>query len=111
MEGKKTSMGLDENIAGALTYLAGWVTGIVFLVMEKENRFVRFHAWQSIITTGALTVIFLILGVIPVLNVILPIILAPLSFILWLWLMYKAYQGQMYKLPWVGGFAEKQLGA
>jgi len=111
MESKKTSMGLDENIAGALTYLLGWVTGIVFIVMEKENRFVRFHAWQSIIVTGALTILFIILGVIPVIGWILSIILAPLTFILWLWLMYKAYQGEMYKLPWAGDFAEKQLGA
>jgi len=111
MESKKTSTGLDENIAGALTYLLGWVTGIIFLMVEKENRFVRFHAWQSIITTGALTILFIILGVIPVLGWILSIILAPLTAILWLWLMYKAFQGEMYKLPWVGDFAEKQLGA
>jgi len=47
--GEKTSLGLDENIEGALCYVLGWLTGIVFFVLEKDNRFVKFHAMQSIV--------------------------------------------------------------
>ena len=46
---EKTSTGLDENVAGLLCYILGWITGIVFLVIEPDNKFVRFHALQSII--------------------------------------------------------------
>jgi uncharacterized membrane protein len=47
--GEKTALGIEENIAGALCYVLGWLTGIVFLLLEKENRFVRFHAIQSLV--------------------------------------------------------------
>ncbi len=57
METKKTALGLSENIEGALAYLAGWITGLVFWFLEPENKFVRFHAMQSIVVFGALTVV------------------------------------------------------
>ena len=53
MEGKdlgKTSVGLQANVAGLLCYLVGWITGLIFFLIEKENKFVRFHALQSLIT-------------------------------------------------------------
>ena len=53
----KTSMGLDESVAGLLCYIVGWITGIVFLVLEKENKFVRFHALQSLLTFLPLSVL------------------------------------------------------
>ena len=67
---KKTSTGLEENVAGLLSYVLGWITGIVFLLIEPKNKFVRFHAFQSIIVFGALTIIGIILGWIPVVGVI-----------------------------------------
>jgi uncharacterized membrane protein len=109
METKKTALGLEENIEGLLTYVLGWVSAIVFLVLEPENRFVRFHAMQSLVTFGAITIILIVLGLIPIIGWILAIILGPLSFLLWLWLMYKAYLGEMYKLPTIGDFAEAQV--
>ena len=106
----KTNMGLEPNIAGLLCYLLGWVTGLVFLVLEKENKFVRFHAMQSIATFGALTVVIIILNFIPYIGWILAWLVNLLGLALWIILMVKAYQGQTYKLPWAGNFAEKQVG-
>ena len=64
----QTSVGLQPNIAGLLCYVAGWITGIVFLVIEKKSQFVRFHAWQSIMTFAALNVAYLIFFRIPVIG-------------------------------------------
>ena len=52
----ETSTGLASNVAGLLCYVGGWISGIVFLVIEKKSKFVKFHAWQSIMTFGVLTV-------------------------------------------------------
>ena len=104
-----TSMGLDPNLAGLLCYVLGWVTGLVFFILEKENQFVRFHAMQSIIVFGAFTVVTIVFSYIPILGWIITWLVGVLSFILWLLLMVKAYQGQRYKLPWSGDIAEKQV--
>jgi len=106
----KTSMNLEENVAGLLCYVVGWITGIVFLVLEKENTFVRFHALQSILTFLPLSVIAWILGWIPFVGWALGALVSILMVILWLILMYKAYQGERYKLPLVGEIAEKGIG-
>lgn len=105
----KTSLGIEQNLEGLLCYVLGWITGIIFLLLEKENKFVRFHAIQSIVVFGAYTVIAIILGFIPIIGWILGYLIGALAFILWVVLMVKAYQGQKYKLPWAGNFAEKQL--
>jgi uncharacterized membrane protein len=105
----KTSSGMDQNIAGLLCYVAGWITGLIFFLIEKENRFVRFHAMQSIITFGGLTVLSIALGMIPFINVVLLPILGILQLILWIVLMVKAYQGQLFKLPVIGDMAEKNI--
>jgi uncharacterized membrane protein len=107
---RKTSSGLEENVAGLLTYVLGFVTGIIFLLIEKDNKFVRFHAMQSIVVFGAFFVISLVLNVVPVIGTIVSVlILPPLSLIVWIVLMVKAYQGNCYKLPIAGDFSEKQL--
>jgi len=107
---EKTSTGLTENVAGLLCYVLGWISGIVFLLIEPENKFVRFHAIQSIVVFGALTVAGIILGWIPVIGGFVSWALSVLGFILWIVLMVKAYQGTKYKLPWAGDFAEKRVG-
>lgn len=104
----KTSSGLEENISGLLCYVFGWVTGIIFLLIESENKFVRFHAWQSIFVFGSYTVLAIIFGWIPVIGWIVTWILGAIAFILWIVLMLKAYQGSMYKVPWAGDMAERQ---
>lgn len=97
--------GLPKNTAAALSYVLGWLTGIIFLLIEKDP-FVRFHAMQSIITFGILT----LLSFVPVIGWILSPLVMIVGFILWLVLIFKAYQGEEFKLPVVGEFAKKQLG-
>jgi uncharacterized membrane protein len=106
---KKTVMGVDENIEGLLCYVLGWITGIVFLVLEKENKFVRFHAMQSLATFLAFFIILFIVGMIPLIGWFFHMIGWIIMVILWLFLMYKAFKGERYKLPVVGDFAEKQI--
>jgi uncharacterized membrane protein len=106
-ERERSSTGLEENVAGFLCYLFGFITGIVFLVVEKRSRFVRFHAMQSTITFLGLFVISMILGVIPILHLLVfPIWI--LSLVLWLVLMIKALRGERYVLPIVGKMAEEK---
>lgn len=108
-EPNKTSSGIQPNVAGLLCYLAWWVTGIIFLIIEKENKVVRFHAWQSIFTFGGITIIQIILDFIPFIGWILGILVWIGSVILWVLLMYNAYQGKMIKLPITGNLAESQI--
>jgi len=103
-EKERSSTGLEENVAGFLCYLLGFITGIVFLIVEKKSSFVKFHAKQSTITFLGLFVISLIIGWIPVIGTLILI----LSLILWLLLMIKDLQGKRYALPFVGKLAEEK---
>lgn len=103
-----SSTGLDPKVAGLLCYLLGFVTGIIFLVLEKQSRFVKFHAMQSTVVFVAVIVINLVLSWIPIIGWLASIIITPLTFILWIVLMLMALQGKMYKLPYIGDWAEQQ---
>jgi uncharacterized membrane protein len=108
-EREKSSTGLDENVAGFFCYLLGFITGIIFLMVEKKSSFVKFHAMQSTITFLSLFVISFILGLIPIIGLLVyPIWI--LSLILWLLLMIKALRGERYSLPIVGKMAEEKTG-
>lgn len=123
----KSSMNLEENVASALCYVLTWLTGIIFFFMEKENKTVRFHAMQSILTFIPLTVLAWICGWIgaprwtggggwygygsfspgiPAL-MYLSWALYAITAILWIVLVFKAYQGEKFKLPVIGDIAEK----
>ena len=102
-----TSTGLSPNIAGLLCYVGVWISGIIFLVLEQRNKFVRFHAAQSIIVFGTLTVAGIILGLIPVVGVAFSTIIGITGFIVWIIMIVKASSGEWYKLPWAGDVAEK----
>ena len=106
----KTATKLEENVAGLLCYVLGWVSGIVFLILEPKNKFVRYHAIQSIIVFGAISIASGILGWIPFIGGFLAWALGVLAIILWIVLMVKAYQGKKYKLPTAGDQAEKWAG-
>lgn len=106
MAEKKEGTGLPKNTAAALCYLLGWVTGIVFLLIEKEDKFVRFHAMQSVITFGILT----IASFLPLIGWILSPFIMIIGFVLWLALIIKAYQGEEFELPVVGKLARQWLG-
>ncbi len=103
-----SSTGMSENLAALLSYVLGFITGIIFFVIEKESKFVKFHAMQSILVSAALMVLSFVLGFIPVIGWIAAILLGPVSFVLWIILMVKAYRHVWYKLPVVGDIAEKQ---
>jgi uncharacterized membrane protein len=116
-----TSTGIEPNVAAALSYILGLITGIIFLVLEKDNRYIRFHAAQSIAVSViiiavsiAVSLVSGILAFIPVLGWILVLLLTlGLSigtFILWVLLMYKAYQGEEWELPVAGNFARRIAG-
>jgi uncharacterized membrane protein len=121
----KATFGLDENVASAACYVLGWLTGIIFFLMEKDNKTVRFHAMQSVLTFLPLTILYWIISMIismmffgagmygaygawGILYVITNLI-AIVMLILWLVLMFKAYQGEKFKLPIVGDIAENQV--
>ncbi len=106
----KTDVGLEENVAGLLCYVLGWVSGIVFLILEPKNNFVRYHAIQSIIVFGAITIASAVFGWIPFAGTVISTLLGILAFILWIVLMLKAYKGTKYKLPASGDMAEKWAG-
>ncbi len=109
MEGReKSSTGLDENVAGFLCYLAFFVTGIIFLMIEKKSNFVRFHAMQSTITFLGLFVIMGVINFIPIINLLITPLLCILGLILWFILMVKALQGKRYALPIVGKMADEK---
>jgi len=104
---EKTSTGLDENVAGAIAYALGWITGVAILMMEPANKFVRFHAWQSVILFGGLSIAWFVAMSIPLVGwAVAFLVIPPLSAVLWLLLMFKAYQGERYKVPFAGEMAE-----
>ncbi len=103
-----TSLGLDENLEGALCYLFTFITGVLFLLLEKDSEFVKFHAIQSILFAIAWFILSVIFSIIPVVGAILNGLLYIVGIILWLYLMYKAYSGEYYKLPYIGDIAEEQ---
>lgn len=118
------SAGMEENMASALCYLAGWLTGVIFLVLEpyNKNRTIRFHAFQSIFLNVALipiwialVILSIILHFIPVLGAIVAMLMYVVFllgfFCLWLFLMYKAYNREKFVIPVIGPLAEKQANA
>jgi uncharacterized membrane protein len=109
-ENKNTVLGVTENLEALLCYALGWVTGLVFLLIEQKNAFVRFHAFQSLVTFLGLFIISAVIGFVPVIGILVGLLLWPLGLVLWIVLMVKAYKGERYKLPVVGDFVEQQLG-
>ena len=117
----KTSSGLQANMAALLSYLAGWITGLIFFLIEKDNKFVRFHAMQSIIVFGAFSALGIVISVLVSLAIaihayflltffgLVSTLLWIVALILWIVLMIKAYQGEKIKLPIAGDIAEKNI--
>ena len=113
--------GLAPNIASLLCYICTPITGIIFLLIEKENNDVKFHSWQSLVFGLAyiavvimLEILAAILGMIAsVLGIIIgffiPIVMLA-AFIVWIVCMVKAYQGERWRIPVIGDFAAKKAG-
>ena len=110
--------GMTDNVAGMLAYIT-IIPAIIFLVMEpyNKNRFIRFHAWQCLFFAGALFVlhvglsIFAFVPFVALITFPLHLLVSLGGFIIWIVLLMKANQGQMYKLPIIGDLAEKQANA
>jgi uncharacterized membrane protein len=122
----KSSTGLDENIAALLSYVFGWVSGLIFFLIEKDSRLVRFHAMQSLLFNVLFAVVgialwivlFVFFLIVSQVSTGLAAILSIVSVLVWLvfiiaivagWVLclVKAFQGQYFKLPVIGNFAEK----
>jgi uncharacterized membrane protein len=109
---EKSSTGLDANVAAALTYIP--IVAIVFLVIEKGSRLVKFHAVQSLGLLVAWMATWFILGIIGMIPVLgwATLLLWPLvgigMFVVWLIALLKAFKGEWFKLPVIGNIAEQQ---
>jgi uncharacterized membrane protein len=110
-----TSMGMDAKVAAGLSYVLGWVTGLIFFFMEKQNRFVRFHAMQSIIFFGGISILGIVLRIlmglditfISVVALCINGLLGLVALVGWIVLLINAFQGKYFKLPVIGDYAEK----
>jgi uncharacterized membrane protein len=128
MAEKTTSLNLEENVAGLLCYLGVWVTGIIFFLLEKDNKTVKFHAMQSILVFLPLTILgYIFMGLLgvsysyntyygfaygaPTLSLFYYVgaLIYLVMAVLWLILMFKAYKGEKFKVPIIGDIAEKQV--
>ena len=105
---EKSTFGLDKNVACMMTYVLGWVSGLVFFLMEKKDKEVRFHALQSIIAFGAITVIQIVISRLPVVGWALSPVISLGTLVLWLVMLIKTYQGEKIVLPIIGPIAEKE---
>lgn len=111
----KNIEGLDEDVSGALAYLFGFITGIILLLVEKENKFVRFHAAQSTVVSGSFFVIYIILSIlsssmafgyrgflfnaVSLIASLLNLLIIILGFILWIYLIIMSYKGNKPRIP------------
>lgn len=104
-----TGLGLSENVAGSLAYLLGFFSGFILLMVERENRFVRFHAFQSVYVSILFFTLFTAAGMMPMTGWIAEVLLMPIGLVLWIILMLNAHNGKSLRLWVIGRFAEKQL--
>ena len=109
-DAERSTTRFDPNVAAALSYVLGWITGVAFLILERESTFVRFHAMQSTIVFLALSILCVVLQSIPILGMLIVVFLViPFSAVLWLVLLFKAYQGERFKVPVAGDMAEQRI--
>jgi len=115
-----TTTGLEPNVAGGLSYIMGIISGVLFFLIEKD-RFVRFHAAQSVLTCGTFIALFIVMSVVgfifsripvidtiwAILSILLGIALYLGGFLLWIFLIVQAFQGKTFKLPFIGNYAEQ----
>jgi uncharacterized membrane protein len=108
-----TSTGLDPKVSGLLTYILGWVTGLVFFLIEKEHREVRFHAAQSILLSVTLIGVYIALSIVamvPFIGLLALLGYAAVGlggFVLWVYLLVQGYNLNHVRLPVLGEFAER----
>ena len=104
----KKYMGLDKNVACGACYIWGWLSGLIVILVEKEEQDIRFHALQSIVVFGGINLLHVFLVTSLIGFPLIPI-LGLVMLVLWVILIVKALQGEKYKLPFAGDLAEKWL--
>lgn len=122
----KSSTGLDENVAALLSYIFGWLSGLIFFLIEKDSRLVRFHAMQSLLLNIVAAILAVVIWVVTVvmwliatqIAGVINLLVSLVATLVWvvfgiailiavIMCLVKAYQGQYFKLPVIGNFAEK----
>jgi len=110
---KKSVFGLEENVASLLCYLGFFFTGVVILVLERENRTVRFHALQSILWFLSLNILSFVLGWVlgwvPLVGGLIGTAITLITIASWAFLMYNAYRGVKFKIPMIGDVVETRI--
>lgn len=104
---KSSVSGLPANTAAALSYVLGLFTGALFLVLAHGNSYVRFHAMQSIVLSVVWLGGWIVLTIVPVIGWVLLPFWGLLMFVFWLVAIVKAWQGEMFKIPILGQYAEQ----
>jgi uncharacterized membrane protein len=110
-----SNLRLDPKVAGALCYLFGCLSGLLFFVLENENKTVRFHALQSILFFGILSILSFLSVVLTIFTNFVIFRMATsaiwiLHFVAWIFLVIRTYQGENYRIPWIGDIAARQVG-
>jgi len=100
----------NQNLLAALTYLLFFITGIIFLLIEKKNDYIRFHALQSVAVFAPLMILLIFLSTfLGSLGLFLNFLISVVTFAIWVYLMYRAFNGDRYHVPYIGAWVEKQL--
>lgn len=107
----------NRNLVAAISYLFGFVTGFVILLIEKDDKYVRFHATQSLLLFGAVFVLNILINLIlspidflGVVTTLLSAIISVVTIAAWAYSMFQAFNGKVYKWPFFGPWAEKMVG-
>ncbi len=108
-KGGATALGLDENVESTLCYLLGWVSGLIFLFVEKENKNVRFHAMQSFLAFLSISIISVVIMIVPFLGPIVSFLLKIATLFLWILLLFKTFKGEVFRIPFFADLADEQL--
>ncbi|WP_256301951.1 DUF4870 domain-containing protein [Haloarchaeobius salinus] len=117
-----TESGLEPNVAGAVAYLFGFITGVAMLLIDGDNEFVRFHAIQSIAFNVVVVAVYVVLSFVTLFLSFLPVVgdlfsflfglfypvVGLVTFLVWAFLLYKAYEGERFELPVIGSIAASQ---
>ena len=125
---EKTALNLDPRVERVLCYVLGWITGLIFFFIERENRNIRFHAMQSIILFGALTILLIGISIISLIFMVAFAFVSGLAGIVsgffgvintliglatlavWIFCLIKSYQDKNFRLPFIGNVADSIIG-
>lgn len=113
-----TSTGVEARLASVLCYTGWWLTGLVFLFAERQHRGVRFHAAQSVVIFGALSVVMLMMGGVSALALLVPgpafqtlqsldNLIWLSAIVLWVILLARTWRGDTWRVPFVAGLAQR----